>query len=396
MSRSRSGFTLIELLVVVSIIAIISSMFLVLIGPLRRYAKSLVTCQRLQSLMNDFSQMGKESGSATLQLQLEAGIEGVQYYDSCTGLSNFQTFAIPKSGAGNMITPTTIANAGNVNSAYVPDYLFAYPWGKLYPTPDTTDATVRRNLTSATGTALWSGPDRHFLNGHPDIVNQPNVTAGINPFMTEALLNAIKTAPEPYTDTNRNGKWDSGEPFVDLNGDGTRQNLYRTDRNPRQPWNDNWGHPLVVAYALFQPTRNLMVNSVRVQENPQCQDQFDHNVTANPEVYNNDTGLTQARNLYQYDRSVYLVVAAAGPYVRGITDAKLGFGGASTTDSDWNDTTNGNLVKIWRQATDVCQQKKEWDETSFGSPPWQGVRQGNKLVGGHAEYCFLTAPMELH
>ena len=129
--------------------------------------------------------------------------------------------------------------------------------------------------------------------------------------MTEALLNAIKTAPEPYTDTNRNGKWDSGEPFVDLNGDGTRQNLYRTDRNPRQPWNDNWGHPLVVAYALFQPTRNLMVNSVRVQENPQCQDQFDHNVTANPEVYNNDTGLTQARNLYQYDRSVYLVVAAA-------------------------------------------------------------------------------------
>ena len=68
----------------------------------------------------------------------------------------------------------------------------------------------------------------------------------------------------------------------------------------------------------------------------------------------------------------------------------------NTTDSDWNDTTNGNLVKIWRQATDVCQQKKEWDETSFGSPPWQGVRQGNKLVGGHAEYCFLTAPMELH
>lgn len=273
------------------------------------------------------------------------------------------------------------------------DHLFNYPWGK------STVGAVQ------TGNIVAPQPEHHVLRN-------------ICPYQTMNLLKAANVlTDDPYTDASNSGQYIAGDPFVDISGGGTYQyasDLYTTDRHSREPWNDKWGNPLVVAYAIYQPA------------------------PAQPIPNGSPGGLTgpnilatQAMKTYQYARSVYISVASAGPYVRNITAAKL----ASPTLSDWIDTppgsppgmtvtpwqaspqwdntnfgsspqSGGNLYLIWKQANQICQQPQGndpstqpelhcWNETSFDDPPWLGTKWGHRVVNGHNENCFLTAPQEL-
>jgi prepilin-type N-terminal cleavage/methylation domain-containing protein len=139
--------------------------------------------------------------------------------------------------------------------------------------------------------------------------------------------------------------------------------LYRTDRRTRQPWNDAWGRPLVVAYALFQPERFHRVWDVENRR---------------------DLLLHGAQKAYKYSRSLYLAVGAVGPTVR--ENAALADLAASDGPAD-----AAALRRLWLQVRDTAK-ANEWTEASFDAPPWKDVRD-RKQAG---ERCFLTAPIELH
>jgi prepilin-type N-terminal cleavage/methylation domain-containing protein len=347
MMRHRHGFSLIELLVVVTIIAILAGLVIALIAPVKFNAKKMITGQRMQVVTQGLAQRGQDEGSASYAIQVALGLEGIYRFD---------TNATTPTAAAGAVGPSLVVEA----SPSMPppdqlDYMFNYPWGKKWP-----------NNT---------GPSAHLLRN-------------LNPIKTmEFLRLAGVMTEEQYTDTNGNGVHDSGEPYTDGNGNGTYDDyrwFYKTDRSEKQAWNDKWGHPLVVAYGIFQPkSGNDPVANVPYQ--------------------------TQALQVYQYARSIYVSVAAAGTYVRNIDDTKL----KSTTESDWvtpvtswNNTSfssasGGNLGLIWKQANQICQQDKStlddtsWNETAFDNPPWQDVKWGKKKVNGRDENCFLTAPLEI-
>jgi hypothetical protein len=126
--------------------------------------------------------------------------------------------------------------------------------------------------------------------------------------------------------------------------------------------------------------------------------------------------LNQHLKLYQYNRSVYVAVAAVGPQA-WVDATKL----TSTTASDWGDSptnpTSGTLDELWSQANWVCQQAKtrpfdgDWDELTVDNPKWPGIR--NQVLDpvrhaadanrayyaskyqGRLEHSLLSAPDEL-
>ena len=120
--------------------------------------------------------------------------------------------------------------------------------------------------------------------------------------------------------------------------------------------------------------------------------------------------------IYQYNRSVYISVAAVGPISRvTATDLK------SSTPTTWGNSatapTSGNLDILWSQANWVCQQAKvqpfdkDWSELAFDNPMWQGNKVdfltpgkrdadanrsevGYNTYTGKEEHCILSAPLE--
>ncbi len=135
---------------------------------------------------------------------------------------------------------------------------------------------------------------------------------------------------------------------------------YRNGRSGSQPWNDAWGHPLVVVYAMFQPERYVRT--------------FDGQ-------NRRDLLLRSARKEYQYNRSCYFAVGAPG-YVLSPTLAPpltWAAGADATTLRDY-----------WLQIRDVAD-AATFTEASFSSAPWKGVKVGKKA----GMKCMLTAPVEI-
>jgi hypothetical protein len=144
----------------------------------------------------------------------------------------------------------------------------------------------------------------------------------------------------------------------------TTDDEYRKDRRTTQAWNDAWGNPLLVSYALFQPERFSRV--------------FDGQ-------NRRDLLLHGAMTAYKYNRSIYLAAGAIGPTIRDRT--KLDALAASTAASGDAPV----LRALWTQVRECCK-AYDWTERSFDQPPWKGVR--NLSTAG--ERCFLTSPLELH
>jgi type II secretory pathway pseudopilin PulG len=181
-------------------------------------------------------------------------------------------------------------------------------------------SAIRSDGSTVTGTALGSNMPLPFDLGY------------LSPLQTILLLQATGTLSAA-----------------------TGANDYRTNRSPSAPWNDAWGNPLIVVYAIFQPERYI-----RTFDGEDRRDLF----------------LRSAKQNYQYNRAIYFAIGAAG---------KTLYSNVNLTWSVGNDAVN--LQAYWLQIRDVCN-AVSWTEASFDSPPWTGIKVGKK----NGARSLLSAP----
>lgn len=401
--QTSRGFTLIEMLVVICIIAVLAGLIIGLIGPLRLRAKIADTQVRMNSVHQGMALIGQSEGSATFRLQ-----QLTEYQPSSTptdnepGLGGVVTFAADPAATGAAaglpkigMRPPPRETEPYGKWGYRGRGHLAYPWGKKFPDPAVT----------GTSTSLM-GPERFRLRH-------------MSPFNTRKLLKIANILPTKLSDA----EWP--------------ENQYMTNRKQSEPWNDAWGHPLVVAATLYQPTYLTGTTptvagwldgawptptSTTTAMDPDTPPVSFSSYGPTMETPSTTTDRSSRKalldhlKLYQYNRSVYIAVAAVGPYAR-LSDAEL----KSATATDWgNDPinpTSGHLDVLWAQANWVCQQAKErpfdkdWSELSFDNPMWQGNKvdyltpskrnadenrneAGYNTYTGKEEHCLLSAPLE--
>jgi prepilin-type N-terminal cleavage/methylation domain-containing protein len=288
MSKPRMGFTLLELLVVISIMAVLVGLFISLVGPLRRNAKLADTKVRMQSIQNGMAVLGQNEGSASyvIQKQTEFRTTGTPP-DPEPGIGGILTFGKPEL-VGTISLPTigkkpppksaedngTWGKRGHAH--------LAFPWGKKFPT------------ISASGGKdnIMVGPEKFRLRD-------------MSPFNTRKILILAGVLPTRDTDL----------------GYGYEQ--YMTNRKESEPWNDRWGHPIVVASVLYQPT---YIDSGKLPEGLTAGAwPSEHSGSTNPispssympaSEIDARQALLDHLKLYQYNRSVYVATAAVGSHAR--------------------------------------------------------------------------------
>ncbi|MDA3961166.1 MAG: type II secretion system protein [Planctomycetota bacterium] len=139
---------------------------------------------------------------------------------------------------------------------------------------------------------------------------------------------------------------------------------YRSDRVPSQTWNDAWGNPLVVAYALYQPER---CGSIGWAQNYAPRRHF---------------FLQNAKEQYGHTRALYLTVGAVGKKVR------------TSLPNTWTDSaTDATVLRdLWLQIRDTAEAHR-WTEQSWSDPAWSGgMTKGSK----NGETSFVATPITVH
>jgi prepilin-type N-terminal cleavage/methylation domain-containing protein len=372
-AATHRGLTLIELLIVITIIMIIAALIIAQMGRIKTDAKMAQTGVRISSALTGLSQLGQNEGSMPFRLQQLATHQAGDPEPGFAGLLTLgpaDATGLPTVGTG------TWGERGRSH--------LAFPWGKKFPDP----------LATTGGRLL--GPEHFRLRD-------------LSPFNTRKLLTIANLLPTRQSDP----MWADTQ--------------YMTNRGVGESWNDAWGHPLVIGAALYQPTWKT---STAVSTIPGWRDDawsapgdptpdmaFSAygplmETPAAPGDRSARKALLDHLKLYQYNRSLYVSVAAVGPRAR-VDEAKL----RSTTASDWADSpttpTIGTLDELWAQANWVCQQAKttpfdqDWNELSFDNPRWTTVRDAyldknrydadaNKshYVFRGYERCQLAAPTE--
>lgn len=398
-NRMNRAFTIIELVVVIGVIAILAGILISLIPQIMLKVKIADTNKRVDAIQSGMAMIGQNEGSAAFRLQqlteytgaadLEPGFSGIIIFGPPDPLATGLDVGLPT--IGKRAAPRQLEDYGAWG--YRGRSHLAFPWGKKFP-------------KSSTTTASMMGPERFLMRQ-------------MSPFNTRKLLKIAGILPMKQSDLT----WPDTQ--------------YMTNRKTSEGWNDAWGHPLVVASVLYQPTfRNVSSYPVlpgRLDDAwpvpATSTTVFDESTTR--ESSSSYLPLTEPltkkalldhMKLYQYNRSVYIAVAAAGPNVR-VDEMKL----KSSLKTDWiegslsqsTSPTNGvgNLDVLWNQVNWVCQQARvsqfdrDWSELSFDNPPWQGNKYDYKTRLRHSqdankaldttysnrdEHCVLSAPLEYH
>lgn len=330
----RRGFTLIELLVVFTIIAILVSLLIPMVGVLRFRARVLVTNQRIDQVLAALQGIGRENGSASYVLQRDCGLGGTTEFK----LNAFNQ-GEPVSGTWHACYPEA---AGSIPNPLV----LAYPWGKprqywireaWYGTPQALPITEPTDVNRDAWYASWKVAERHTIAG---LCATRSLT-----LLQRAGVLEVSSEAEAVRRVN--------------------------DRGPDRRWNDGWGKPLIVAYSIYQPTRCQLGGR-----------------------YAGDYYVREALAQYQYNRSLYVAVGAPGLsldpvlFPGGMPDTS-----AFTTYADWSATS----TSLWAHVAKGCTTggQTTWDESSFDRPPWQGTRLGNLTVSGTRLRPLLSTPIEI-
>ena len=378
--RGPSAFTLIELLIVVTVIAILAAMILEVMNMVRFKSRVVVTNQRMEAILEALTQYGRAQGSGCYMIQSGANLGGTLLYQAAVRATATSHIT------GGVVTSVSITNPG-VGYATAPTVTFS---GGTFGANATGTANINASGT-VTGITLLSGGNSYstapnILIGLPTSLGGSVIGVGTNldvtkpynfgfPWNHENLIGSLDTKVQTITDpVNGRTHLVSTVKIGDLNpmasesllalvgilppddpatANNETQDAYRTDRTTKQPWNDAWGNPLVVAYGLFQPEDAKLIAS--------------------------------AMTAYQYSRSVYIAVAAAGQSLQ------------TPLSTDWT-TVASNQQLIWNQATAICSPPgtpMSWTYAAFDRPPWQGSIQTNATIAGKNLGSCLTAPIEI-
>ncbi len=338
------AFTLIEVLVVITVIAILAALLIPVIEMIRDQARATVTAGRMDEATRALTTIVVADGETPgfvlhrrLQEYQPTVVRGVLTYRRNLVTSEWSPAPTlsendPPSTMQEWITPPYRR------------YEFPHPWGSI---PTDAPGDVMTELTP-TGTVLPI--ENHSLGD-------------LTPVLSAELLRI------------------SGSLDARFSTDAAAWTAYRTDRRRSAPWNDAWGRPLMLSFALFHP-RKFTHPPLKEWIHFTPEDQF----------------VRSARVAYGYSRSLYVAGAGVGPR---LPDAVVP---ASITQeaSDWTTPDTGLLAQLWAQSIAVAGSASGvelWrtDGTvtppinAFAKPPWAGVRRAH--VNGR--YCLVAAPVEI-
>jgi prepilin-type N-terminal cleavage/methylation domain-containing protein len=350
----RLGFTLIELLIVITVLVLLVALVLVSVRYARMAAASAATRQRIEAALQAITRLGQiERGTATLALQT-----------SIPTLGGTRLFARSETERPPAMVPQPGGTA----------------WHRCFPHPDAVAPGHPTVAATGVGRPLvmaypW-GKNRLFEireDWYAGPLGLPNPTSGPGPAPLTAAQVETWRKPEPH---RLHELWPRASEAILLRaGIVPSPSDYRNDRRRRQPWNDAWGHPLVAAYAIFQP--------------PECG--LTTTATDGSRVYPRDRYLRGALEAYQFNRALYISIGGVGPV---LSDTHLPGGFPTSADeSAFADSCLG----AWNQVceTTMADPAKVWDETSFLRPPWDGVLRVDGAQANSRFTCFISAPLEI-
>ena len=393
-SHHQRAFSMTELLVVIGIIALLMAILVPVLQMVRFQAKVVGTNQRMQQIITALADYS--AGDRTVSaLQRAAGLGAPSQLMSWQTVINSLPAAQPVAGRPPAFTGLqgdqqalrgeqtlevlpaagfTVPNAAWWTSQWpylwpttdwmattpgsVPPVI-PYPWGRpglcldlLPTTPGAgTGDTGRRTPAAAVVNNLYmigSGTSSTAVAASQSVTRSDGTSVtvtGDNPFPFDlGYASPLRTV-------------DLLQAIAILDAGSAGTTAYGTDRNTNRPWNDLWGNPLIISYALFHPARD---------DNSGLRDRY----------------FKGALKQHGYGKAVYIAIGATGPALRA---------GIATDAS-----TATSLRDRWFQIRDTCR-AADWTELSWNAPPsnWKEYRKASQTIGGNKETCLLTAPLEL-
>ncbi|MBA2480970.1 MAG: type II secretion system protein [Planctomycetes bacterium] len=408
------AFTLIELLIVIGIIALLSSMLLVGIGELRIRAKGIDTMTRMEDVLNKLQLVGQADGETAYQIQRDGLGEDFRW-DSLRAILRSSDLT----GQPNMIPPNMkLREAGPMN-VRIADFslekqvcwLMRDSVGKYIKNTSGAAWKIGADFYTDDRGNSFPSPLGESLDGTMEVMppspQDPTWYLIKWPTVIETVTPNIFPIPPTYNQTCWPvSDWDQAAPgiipvrwctpwdhgilsrttgtiveqrpqhnlgelsplnsitLLQLSGilpkGAAGADAYRTDRTTSRPWNDRWGNPLVVVNAVFIPGRYDFNPGEETADLKRGRDYL----------------LKTAKQLYLYNRAVFISVGAVGPKLR------------TPLPSPWTPTEDAIALRdLWIQIRETTEAAK-WDETAFEKPPWQGTRQRKQ----GSERCFVTVP----
>jgi prepilin-type N-terminal cleavage/methylation domain-containing protein len=301
----KRAFTMIELLIVISIIGVLAAMLILVSKNARDRVNSSITHQRIEAVIQGLLAYQSDG---SLALALQSGPLSVSISNGFA-LSNDNWTSVAATIPGNT------------------RYFWDKPFGK---------------------------GAKDYVTGAPDVDRLSN----FNPQKTIELLRASGVMMDHRTE-QRTGN----DPTLPPGPYSVASKLLATDRSGKMAWNDAWGNPIIVGYAIYQTKGDATQRKIDIRN-------------------------------YGFNRAVYLSAGAVGKVKR----SSINYSANWTGDS-------GVLQKSWNMINEIVNTRNRdgndngieiTEELYVGEQkPWSGIATATGKGLNRKFECYLSAPQEV-